>query len=131
MPAMCNLLAKCAGLVHLHHEGAASARAAGDVQGHHGDSQDQQANQGRLADVRKSFTEGTLGALPPVCNTAAELRYVAVVSGPTAFIAFRESLQAIVGHQLLSVALAVSVLAGFSGSVSGGLSLALQAMGEY
>lgn len=85
----------------------------------------------RLADVRKSITEGTLGALLPVCNTAAEVGYGAVVSGLAAFIAFRESLKAMVGDPLLSVALVVNVLAGLTGSASGGLSLTLQAMGEY
>lgn len=85
----------------------------------------------RLADVRKSITEGTLGSLLPVCNTAAEVGYGAVISGLAAFIAFRESLKNMVADPLLSVTLVVNTLAGLTGSASGGLSLTLQAMGEY
>ncbi len=85
----------------------------------------------RLADVRKSITDGTLGSLLPVCNTAAEVGYGAVVSGLAAFVAFRESLKSVVSDPLLSVALVVNTLAGLTGSASGGLSLTLQAMGEY
>jgi len=85
----------------------------------------------RIADVRKSITEGTLGSLLPVCNTAAEVGYGAVISGLAAFVAFRESLKSVVSDPLLSVALVVNTLAGLTGSASGGLSLTLQAMGEY
>ena len=85
----------------------------------------------RFADLRQTFTEGTLGSLLPVCNTAAEVGYGAVVSGLAAFIAFREGLKSAVSDPLLSVALVVNVLAGLTGSASGGLSLTLQAMGDY
>lgn len=85
----------------------------------------------RFADLRNSITEGTLGSLLPVCNTAAEVGYGAVISGLAAFIAFRESLKSVISDPLLSVALVVNILAGLTGSASGGLSLTLQAMGEY
>lgn len=85
----------------------------------------------RLANVRESVTQGTLGSLLPVCNTAAEVGYGAVISGLAAFIAFRETLKATVSDPLVSVAVVVNVLAGLTGSASGGLSLTLQAMGDY
>ncbi|PWV58496.1 H+/gluconate symporter-like permease [Plasticicumulans acidivorans] len=88
-------------------------------------------NLSRFRDVRASITEGTLGSLLPVCNTAAEVGYGAVISGLGAFIAFRETLKSVVGDPLVSVAVVVNTLAGLTGSASGGLSLTLQAMGEY
>lgn len=88
-------------------------------------------NRHRFANVRETITQGTLGSLLPVCNTAAEVGYGAVIAGLAAFIAFRETLKTAVADPLLSVAIVVNTLAGLTGSASGGLSLTLQALGEY
>jgi H+/gluconate symporter-like permease len=78
------------------------------------------------------MNQGALGSMLPALNVASEVGYGAVIAGLAAFAVVRESLQSISSDPVISLAIIVNVLAGITGSASGGLSIALQAMGaEY
>ncbi len=71
------------------------------------------------------------GALLPVFNTGSEAAYGAVIAGLPSFVIVKNFLLGIApGNPLISEATSVTVLAGISGSASGGLSIALKALGE-
>jgi H+/gluconate symporter-like permease len=85
----------------------------------------------RLADVRASVNAGTMGSLLPIFNTASEVGYGATIASLPAFMVIRDAVLNISpGNPLISLAVAVNVLAGITGSASGGLSIALQTLGE-
>lgn len=69
----------------------------------------------------------------PIFNTASEVGYGAVIAGLAGFAIIRDTvLSASPGNPLISEAMAMSVLAGITGSSSGGLSIALETLGsEY
>ena len=84
-----------------------------------------------IADVRKSVNDGTMGSLLPIFNTASEVGYGAVIASLPGFFAIREAvLRAGGGDPVISLAVAVNVLAGITGSASGGMSIALQTLGS-
>ncbi|MBV8615438.1 MAG: GntP family permease [Acetobacteraceae bacterium] len=81
--------------------------------------------------VSRRFAEGTRtavsGALLASMNTASEYGFGSVVSALPGFIVIKDALRAI-PNPLVNEAVTVSVLAGVTGSASGGLSIALAAM---
>ena len=81
--------------------------------------------------VSRRFAEGTRtavgGALLASMNTASEYGFGSVVSALPGFIVIKDALRAI-PNPLINEAVTVSVLAGVTGSASGGLSIALAAM---
>ena len=84
----------------------------------------------RIADVRRSVNEGALGSLLPIFNTASEVGYGAVIASLAGFALLRDAVLAIApGNPLVSLAVAVNVLAGVTGSASGGMSIALETLG--
>jgi len=84
----------------------------------------------RLKDLKDSVNKGTMGSLLPVFNTSSEVGYGAVIASLPAFAVIRDAVLNIApGNPLISIAVAVNVLAGITGSASGGLSIALQALG--
>lgn len=85
----------------------------------------------RLKSPTESVNAGTMGSLLPVFNTASEVGYGAVIASLPAFAMIRDAVLNIApGNPLVSVSVAVNVLAGVTGSASGGMSIALQALGE-
>lgn len=75
---------------------------------------------------------GTIGSLLAIMNTASETGYGNIVSSLPGFAAVRDFLMGIGGgHPLFSEAIMVNILAGISGSASGGMSIALEAMGSH
>lgn len=88
-------------------------------------------NARRLADkLRETLDEGARDALLPMFNTASLVGFGAVVASLAAFAAVRDwALAAGGGNALISVAVGSGVLAGITGSASGGLSIALGALG--
>ena len=85
----------------------------------------------RLRDLRASLNEGTTSALLPVFNTASEVGYGTVIASLAGFVLIRDAtLHAFAGSPLVAEAVAVNVLAGITGSASGGLSIALATMGS-
>ncbi len=78
----------------------------------------------------KSLNEGTMGSLLPIFNTASEVGYGAVIAGLASFAILRDMIINISpNNPLISEAVAVNMLAGITGSASGGLSIALQVLG--
>nr|WP_315207888.1 GntP family permease [uncultured Albidiferax sp.] len=88
-------------------------------------------NLGRIKDLRDTIGKGTLGSLLPMANTASEVGYGAVIAALAAFAVVREGLKSVASDPVVSLWLVVTVLAGMTGSASGGMSLALGAMGDY
>lgn len=81
--------------------------------------------------VVSKFAEGSKaavgGALLASMNTAAEYGFGGVIAALPGFLVIRQALSAI-PNPLINEAVTVSVLAGITGSASGGLSIALAAM---
>ncbi len=83
--------------------------------------------------VARRFAEGSKaavgGALLASMNTAAEYGFGAVIAALPGFLVIREALRAI-PNPLVNEAISVTVLAGITGSASGGMSIALAAMAD-
>lgn len=85
----------------------------------------------RWKDLKESLSEGALGSLLPIFNTASEVGYGSVIATLTGFIIVKEFLLGLSpGNPLISEAVFVNVMAGITGSASGGLSIALNTMGD-
>ena len=79
----------------------------------------------------RSVNEGTMGSLLPIFNTASEVGYGATIASLSSFIIIRDSVLSLVPEfPLISEAISINVLAGITGSASGGLSIALEALAE-
>lgn len=87
-------------------------------------------NLGRLEDLKESVNKGTMGSLLPVFNTSSEVGYGAVIASLPAFFVIRDAVLGISDNPLIAAAVATNVLAGITGSASGGMSIALQALGS-
>ena len=84
-----------------------------------------------LAGVKRSVNEGAMGSLLPIFNTASEVGYGGVISLMPAFRSVRDAVLGIApGNPLISLSVAVNVLAGITGSASGGMSIALESLGQ-
>jgi len=86
---------------------------------------------GQLANLRDAFNKGTVGSLLPMANTASEVGYGTVIAALASFAIVREALKSVASDPVVSLWLVVTVLAAMTGSASGGMSLALGAMGDY
>jgi H+/gluconate symporter-like permease len=80
-------------------------------------------------DLKESINKGTMGSLLPIFNTASEVGYGTVIASMAAFTIIRDAVVGISANPLISLAVAVNVLAGITGSASGGMSIALQTLG--
>jgi len=88
-------------------------------------------NWDRYARLLDTLNKGTVGSFLPIMNVASEVAYGAVIASLAAFITVREALKGLFTDPVVSLFVVVNVLAGMTGSASGGLSLALGALGEY
>jgi len=90
-----------------------------------------QAIQSRqTAKANEAVNQGALGSMLPILNTASEVGYGSVIASLSGFLIIREFVLSIApGNPLISEAVAVNVLAGITGSASGGMSIALQTLG--
>ncbi len=78
-----------------------------------------------------SLNEGTMGSLLPMFNTASEVGYGAVVAGLASFGVLKDLILNISpSNPLISEAVAINLLAGITGSASGGMSIGLQILGS-
>ena len=87
-------------------------------------------NRHRLPALRESVDAGSNASVLPALNTASQVGFGAVVAALPAFAVVRDGLLALGGGPLVSLGLATSVIAGITGSASGGLTIALEALGE-
>lgn len=84
----------------------------------------------RFANIVDSLNKGTFGSMLPIFNTASEVGYGSVIASLPAFALVRDGLALVTTNPVIGVFIAVNVLAGITGSASGGLSIALQAMSQ-
>ena len=80
--------------------------------------------------VKDSVNQGAIGSLLAILNTASEVGYGNVIASLAAFAVVKGALLGISSNPLIAEAISVSALAGITGSASGGLSIALGALGE-
>jgi len=82
-------------------------------------------------DLKDSVNKGTMGSLLPIFNTASEVGYGTVIASLAAFVVVRDFVVNLSpGNPLISEAIAVTTLAGITGSASGGMSIALNTLGQ-
>jgi H+/gluconate symporter-like permease len=83
----------------------------------------------RLVALRESMDAGANASVLPVLSVASLVGFGAVVAGLPAFAMVRDWVLSIGGGPLVSLAVATNVLASLTGSASGGLTIALEALG--
>lgn len=84
-----------------------------------------------FVDIKDSIQQGVSSSFLPIFNTASEVGYGSVIASLAGFIILRDFLIGIApSNPLISEAIVINVLAGITGSASGGLSIALNTMGE-
>src|SRR5215831_4593996 len=83
----------------------------------------------RLTALKASVDAGAAASVLPVVSVASLVGFGAVVAAMPAFAAVREWVLSIGGGPLVSLAVATNILAALTGSASGGLTIALEALG--
>lgn len=84
----------------------------------------------RLGQLKDWLGEGAGASVMPLMNTASQVGYGAVIASLAGFTLIRDAVLDIApGNPLVSLSIAVNVLAGITGSASGGMSIALQTLG--
>ncbi|TFE01744.1 GntP family permease [Jeotgalibacillus salarius] len=78
-----------------------------------------------FTNVSHALSEGTVGALIAIGNTAAVVGFGGVAKAVPAFTTAVDAMASIPGSPLIGGAVAVSVIAGMTGSASGGQTIAL------
>jgi H+/gluconate symporter-like permease len=86
-------------------------------------------NRARLPALRESMDAGANAAVLPAFSVASLVGFGAVVAALPAFAAVRDWVLSIGGGPLVSLAVATNVLSALTGSASGGLTIALDALG--
>ncbi|PCK33422.1 GntP family permease [Pseudoalteromonas piscicida] len=81
--------------------------------------------------LNKAVSDGTTGALIAIGNTAAVVGFGAVAKSTEAFQVAVEVMTQLPGNELIGAAVAVSVIAGLTGSASGGQAIALPLLAPH
>lgn len=85
----------------------------------------------RLSTLKQTIDNGANASLVPIFNTASLVGFGAVIASLSAFFLIRDNVVALGGdNPLISLAIAVNILAGMTGSASGGMSIALATLGD-
>jgi H+/gluconate symporter-like permease len=87
-------------------------------------------NYRRLSSLRDSMDAGANASVLPAFSVASLVGFGAVIAALPAFALVRDWVLSIGGGPLVSLAVATNVLAALTGSASGGLTIALDALGE-
>lgn len=87
-------------------------------------------NRSRLPALRGSMDAGANASVLPAFSVASLVGFGAVVAALPAFAVVRDWVLSIGGGPLASLAVATNVLAALTGSASGGMTIALDALGE-
>jgi H+/gluconate symporter-like permease len=87
-------------------------------------------NRQRLTALRESMDAGANASVLPAISVASLVGFGAVVAMLPAFAVVRDWVLSIGGGPLVSLAVATNVLAALTGSASGGLTIALDALGD-
>ena len=86
-------------------------------------------NRKRLSGLRATVDAGANASVLPVLSVASLVGFGAVVAAMPAFAVVRDWVLSIGGGPLVSLALATNILSALTGSASGGLTIALEALG--
>lgn len=85
----------------------------------------------RLPGLKVTLETGASSSVMPLLNTASQVGFGAVIASLAGFALIRDAvLDLAPGNPLVSLAVAVNLLAGITGSASGGMTIALQTLGE-
>lgn len=84
----------------------------------------------RLPTLRDSMDSGANASVLPAISVASLVGFGAVIAALPAFTTVRDWVLSIGGGPLVSLAVATNVLAGLTGSASGGLTIALDTLGD-
>ena len=85
----------------------------------------------RFSNFTESLDSGANASVLPIFNTASLVGFGAIIASLPGFDIVRSGVIDLGGENpLVSLALSVSILAGITGSASGGMSIALQTMGS-
>ncbi|MFW5694949.1 MAG: GntP family permease [Alkalispirochaeta sp.] len=84
----------------------------------------------RLDNKVKTVNDGAAGSVLAIINTSAAVGFGAVVRAVPGFTTLSDLVMGIEGNPLISQAVSVNILAGATGSASGGMGIALEALGE-
>ena len=87
-------------------------------------------NYRRLPSMRESVDAGATASVLPALSVASLVGFGAVVAVLPAFGTVRDLVLSIEGGPLVSLALATNILAALTGSASGGMTIALDALGQ-
>lgn len=86
--------------------------------------------QGFPPNLKSVMEEGANSSVMPLLNTASQVGFGAVVASLAGFSLLRDAVLGIApNNPLVSISFAVNILAGITGSASGGMSIALQTLG--
>ncbi|MBZ6378183.1 GntP family permease [Pacificimonas aurantium] len=84
-----------------------------------------------LRDMPAAFSAGATGAVVAITNTCAVVGFGSVAKLTPAFMQALEMVQTIPGSPLIGAAIAVTVIAGLTGSASGGQTIALPLISPF
>jgi H+/gluconate symporter-like permease len=85
----------------------------------------------RLAAIGPALNDGAADSLVPIFNTASLVGFGATIASLAAFATIRDGVTGIGGdNPLISLAISTNLLAGMTGSASGGMSIALATLGD-
>ncbi|MBL8666026.1 MAG: GntP family permease [Rhodospirillales bacterium] len=85
----------------------------------------------RLLDLKSTLDKGADASVLPIFNTASLVGFGAVIAALPVFDKISDAVMSVGGNNpLISVATAVTVLSGMTGSASGGMTIALDALGD-
>lgn len=87
-------------------------------------------NYRRLPSLRESMDAGANASVLPAFSVASLVGFGAVIAALPAFTLVRDWVLSIEGGPLVSLAIATNILAALTGSASGGMTIALDALGE-
>ncbi|TFW32549.1 GntP family permease [Massilia horti] len=88
-------------------------------------------NRSRFATLRESADAGANAAVLPILSVCSLVGYGAVIAALPGFALVRTWLLGLGGGPLVSLAIATNLLAALTGSASGGMTIALDALGSY
>ena len=86
-------------------------------------------NRARLTTLRETLSAGANASVLPIVSVASLVGFGAVVAALPAFVKVAEWVLSIDGGPLVSLAVSTNVLSALTGSASGGMTIALEALG--
>lgn len=84
----------------------------------------------RLPDLRQTLDAGAIASVLPLLTVSSLVGFGAVVGALPAFAMVRDAVLSVQGGPLVSLTIAMNALAGLTGTASGGMAIALGALGE-